>query len=321
MPRDSAITDILLTPVDPSAGPAAPRQASAHAANVEDPVVDRSIGDIIAELRKLTADEVERVLAHQRATGLRFGEAAVALGLASKEDVLFALSQQFHFPYAPEDRRAINTELVAQNEPFSQRAEAFRELRSQLMMRLFANGEPRRALAVMSPKLGDGKTFIAANLAVAFANWAAAPCWWMPTCAARASTRCSSWKPRRPEEHPLGPRRQHMIHQVTDLPSLYVLPVGAMPPNPLELVQRPAFGLLMQELLNKFDHVVVDTPAAIYGADARVIAARCGAALIIARKDESRMDALQDLVASIAGSPAKLAGVVINELWSVTVFI
>ncbi len=75
-----------------------------------------------------------------------------------------------------------------------------------------------------------------------------------------------------------------MIQQVPDLPSLFVLPVGNVPPNPLELFERPAFGLLISELMSKFDHVVVDTPAAVYGADAGVIAAKCGAALVVARK-------------------------------------
>ena len=43
---------------------------------------DRSIGNIIAEANNLSADQVERILAHQKSHGLKFGEAAVALGLA-----------------------------------------------------------------------------------------------------------------------------------------------------------------------------------------------------------------------------------------------
>jgi capsular exopolysaccharide synthesis family protein len=105
-----------------------------------------------------------------------------------------------------------------------------------------------------------------------------------------------------------------VIQQVPGVPSLFVLPVGTTPPNPLELVERPAFGLLIRELASKFDHVLVDTPAAVYGADAAVIAARCGTALIVARKNASRVAMLQDLVASFAGSQVKLAGVVVNEL-------
>ena len=98
------------------------------------------------------------------------------------------------------------------------------------------------------------------------------------------------------------------------MPSLFVLPVGITPPNPLELVERPAFGLLIRELLSKFDHVVVDTPAAIYGSDAAVIAAQAAARRWSSRaKGESRLGALQDMVAMLAETPAKLAGVIMNE--------
>jgi len=78
-----------------------------------------------------------------------------------------------------------------------------------------------------------------------------------------------------------------VIQQVPGIPSLFVLPVG-ITPNPVELVERPAFGLLMRELVSKFDHVlIVDTPAARLGSDASVIAARCGGALIVARRNAS----------------------------------
>jgi protein-tyrosine kinase len=97
------------------------------------------------------------------------------------------------------------------------------------------------------------------------------------------------------------------------VPSLFVLPAGTTPPNPLELVERPGFALLMRELTGKFDHVIVDTPAASHGADASVIAARCGAALIVARRNRSQFVTLQELVASFAGTSARLAGVVYNE--------
>lgn len=304
--RDSATPEVVPERASaPATGPAAA---------TDNTVIDRSIGDIIAELRNLSAEQVERVLDHQRSKGIRFGEAAVELGLASKDDVLFALSQQFHYPYSPEETRNVSPELVALNEPFSLRAESFRALRSQLMMRLFADGDPRRALAVISPDTGDGKTYCAANLAVVLAQLGGR------TLLVDADMR----GPRQHEVFKLANRAglsgilsgrsdSHVIQQVTAVPSLFILPVGVTPPNPLELVERPAFGLFMRELANKFDHVVVDTPAGSHGADASVIAARCGSALIVARRDQSRVAMLQDLVASFSGSPVKLAGVVVNE--------
>ena len=277
-------------------------------------VADRSIGSIIAETRNLTADQVEKVLAHQKAKGIRFGEAAIALGYASTDDVLFALSQQFHYPYAAEDRRKANPELVALNQPFGVQAESFRAIRSQIMMRLFNEGQERRAIAVVSPDSGDGKTFFAANLAVTLAQLG-------------GRTLLVDADLRGPRQHAVfgidnsaglsgilsGRAEAKVIQQVVGVPSLFVLPVGITPPNPLELVERPAFGLLMRELLSKFDHVVVDTPAAQYGSDCSVVAARCGAALVVARQNKSRVSRLEELVGNLAETPAKLAGVIFNE--------
>lgn len=284
----------------------------------EGDVRDRSIGDILAELRHLTAEQVEKVLAHQRAKGVRFGEAAVALGLATRDDVLYALAQQFHYPYAPDEQRKVSPELVMLREPFGPRAEAFRALRSQVMMRVFAGpagvGE-RPALAVISPDVGDGKSYAAANMAVALAQLGGGR-----TLLVDANLR----NPRQHEIFGLGNRNglssvlsgrsdSQVIQQIAGVPSLFVMPVGTTPPNPLELVERPAFNLLMRELTLKFDHVVVDTPAATHGSDAGVIAARCGAAVIVARRHASRVAWLQELVGSMAGSPVRLAGVVMNE--------
>ena len=292
--------------------------ASADTSNVvteEGPnVADRSIGSIIAETRHLTAEQVEKVLRHQREKGIRFGEAAIALGYASSDDVLFALSQQFHYPYAAEDRRKANPELVALNQPFGVQAESFRAIRSQIMMRLFNEGQDRRAIAVVSPDSGDGKSFFSANLAVTLAQLG-------------GRTLLVDADMRGPRQHQIfgidnnaglsgilsGRAESKVIQQVAGVPSLFVLPVGITPPNPLELVERPAFGLLIRELLSKFDHVVVDTPAAMYGSDCAVIASRCGAALVIARQDKSRIDQLEELVSNLAETPAKLAGVIFNE--------
>jgi len=277
---------------------------------------DQPIGAILRTQRGLSDEQVEQILLYQREHGVRFGEAAVALRLASQDDVLWALSQQFHYPFAPEGRPHHNSELVVAAHPFGDQAEAFRELRSQLMQGVLdtnADG-PRRALAVVSPNTGDGKTFFAANLAAAFSQLG-------------GRTLLVDADMRTPRQHALfgvdgskglsnvlaGRSESHVVHRVDDMPSLYVMPVGTVPPNPLELVQRPAFSLLLHELNNKFDYVLVDTPAAVHGADARVIAAKCGAALAIGRRGKTRMPDMHELVARLNKGPAKLAGVVMNE--------
>jgi chain length determinant protein tyrosine kinase EpsG len=303
----AAFRNSVLSATDPTSMAPTDRAASS--------VEDRTIGAIIAAEHKLSAEQVKRVLDYQREHQVRFGEAAVALKLLSHDDVLNALSQQFHYPYVPEGQRKLSHELVALHQPFSAQAEAFRSLRSEVMMRLWADGEPRRALAIISPDAGDGKSYVAANLALALAQ--------LPG----SRTLLVDADLRGPRQHEMfrlenraglsgllsGRVDAHAIQQVDSVASLFVLPVGIAPPNPLELLECPAFGLLMRELVTKFDHVVVDTPAAVYGRDGAVIAARSGAALLVARQHKVRAAALQDLVAKLSGNHARIAGVLLNE--------
>ena len=278
------------------------------------PVLDRSIGDIIRDARNLSAAEVEQVLSYQREKGVRFGEAAIALGLATNDDVLSALAQQSHYPLAAADKRSANPELVSLNQPFSAQAEASRAIRSQISMRTDPTRTTRTALAVVSPATRDCETYVAANLAIAMAQLG-------------GRVLLVDADLRGPRQHEVfglsnngglstilsGRSESQVIQQVEAIPNLFVLPGGPLPPNPAELVERPAFGLLMRELCSKFDQVVVDTPAAQYGSDAAVIAARCGSALVLSRKNASKVLSLQELVAHLQSSAVDVTGALVNE--------
>ena len=191
--------------------------------DVEPQVLDRYIGDYIREARDLSDHQIEAIIQHQHANDLRFGEAAIALKLASREDVLWALSQQFHYPYAPSENAHFHEELVAAVDPFCDQAEAFREVRSQLMMGVMSSDKPRRALAVMSPDSGDGKSFFASNMAITFSQLG-------------GRTLLVDADMRTPRQHELfnvpnqnglsgilaGRAEANVIHQVRDLPSLHL---------------------------------------------------------------------------------------------------
>jgi protein-tyrosine kinase len=277
-------------------------------------LLDRSLGDIIGKTNHLKPEEIEKILAYQKDTGLRFGEAAVALGFVTDDAVLFALAQQFHYPYAPVDKQRLNPELVTATLPFSKQAEAFRAIRGQILLRAYPEGEPKRALAIISANTGDGKTFFAANLAIVLSQLG-------------GSVLLVDADMRGPRQHEVfgvpnslglsgvlsGRAEQQVIRQIPDLPSLYLLPGGAVPPNPTELIERPAFSLLMRELLGKFDYVIVDSPAAVYGSDASALALKCGAALCLARQGKSKVRGIQDLLATISAGSVRLAGVILNE--------
>ncbi|MFT3857431.1 MAG: polysaccharide biosynthesis tyrosine autokinase [Aquabacterium sp.] len=276
---------------------------------------DRSIGDIIRQTNNLTPDQVEKILGYQREHNLKFGEAAVALGFAKREDVLWALSQQFNYPYSPAGQRQTHEELVVANNPFSDQAEVFRDFRSQLISQVFAKSSGSKAVAVVSVDVGDGKTFFAANLAASFSQLG-------------GRTLLIDADMRTPRQHEIfginsgsaglsgilsGRTEPNVIRPVEELPSLYLLPVGVVPPNPLELVQRPTFGLLLNELSSKFDYIIVDTPAAVHGSDARVIAGACGTALAIGCKGTSRLAPMSKLIHDVRRASGSVLGVVMNE--------
>ncbi|MBX9717250.1 MAG: hypothetical protein K2X36_00195, partial [Microbacteriaceae bacterium] len=147
-----------------------PRPKSNGEPMPDEPPKQRLIGHLIRELRSLSDEEFERILVYQRSRGTRFGEAAVALNLATKDDVIWALSQQFHYPYAFAGGSAFSTELAMAVDPFGPQAEAFREMRSQLVLDALSGQGPRRALAVLSASDGEGKSYFAANMAIALSQ-------------------------------------------------------------------------------------------------------------------------------------------------------
>lgn len=292
-----------------------PQAAAPEFPETQQMTAEVAIGQIIQQANKLTTEQVEEVLNYQRAHDVRFGEAAVSLGFANPEDINWALAQQFQYYYANEGSTKLDPELVVANKPFSSEAETFRTIRSHLIMKLCSDETARPALAILSPDTGDGKTYFAANLAVAFAQ--------LP-----GRTLLIDADMRHPRIHELfqlsnrGPGLSTVlsgrvapkaIQSVKELPNLYVLPVGTTPPNPLELLERNTMGLLMRTLKKKFDRIIVDTPAAQFGTDGAVIAARCGAGLIVARNNTSRLHALQDLVSTVKMGPTQLVGTVLNE--------
>jgi chain length determinant protein tyrosine kinase EpsG len=278
------------------------------------PPQDLPIGELLKERLDLTDEQIAEIVKFAASGRLRFGDAAVALGHACADDVLAALAQQFDYQVASHPTHRISPELVTLSQPLSAQSEAFRGIRSQLTLRAFNGTDARRAVAVLSPDSGEGRTYVCANLAVTLAQLG-------------GRTLVVDADLRGPRLHEIfevdnrvglssllsGRADYRIIQQVKRVRGLYVLPVGIAPPNPQELIERPTFGMLMRELTLRFDHVVVDTPAAARGADAQVTAARCGAALLIARKDASRVHALHDLVQSLAQGPAQVVGAVMNE--------
>jgi protein-tyrosine kinase len=278
----------------------------------------RTLGAILIDGGQLKPEDAERVLQYQKQQNLRFGEAALRLGLISEADIQFALSRQFAYAYLrknPGELRPLSDELVAAYQPFSARVEQLRAIRSQLMLRWFDRAEERQVLTVVGAERGEGRTHLAANLAIVFSQLG-------------ERTLLVDADMREPRQHYLfhlenqiglstllaGRSREEAIVRISDLAGLSVLPAGPTPPNPLELLNRLNFDEFMIQAKTSYDVVIVDTPAMTSGEDAAMIAVRTGAALAVARAGATRVAAYADLVQGLMDAGVAVVGSVLNEV-------
>ncbi|MFH1986421.1 MAG: chain length determinant protein tyrosine kinase EpsG [Pseudomonadota bacterium] len=275
----------------------------------------RSIGAILIDNGRLTPEAAERILKLQKEQGLRFGDAAIQLGLLSEADIQQALSRQYDYPYLMPGDERVSEEVVAAFKPFSPIVEQLRAVRSQLMLRWFDAEIGHKTLAVVSASRADGRSFTAANLAVVFSQLGER------TLLIDADLRNPSQHQLFRLENKLGlssllAGRAELAEAVTRIPGLIdlsVLPAGATPPNPQELLARPVFNALMATAAGQYDIVIVDTPAGAETADSQTVAARTRGAVVVARKDRSSAPALQAFVTSLQHSGVVVVGAVLNN--------
>ena len=282
------------------------------------PRVSRSLGGILIDSGLLKPEDAERVLLLQKEQNMRFGDAAVRLGLLTEADVQYALSRQFAYAYlrkTPGNKKPVSDELIAAYEPFSPRVEQLRAIRSQLMLRWFDRADQRQALTIVGAERGEGRSHLAANLAVVFSQLG-------------ERTLLVDADMRHPRQHELfylenkigfstvlsGRSREEAIVRIPDLAGLCVLPAGPVPPNPLELLNRLNFDEFMMQAKASFDVVIIDTPAMSVGEDAAMIAVRTGAALAVARTAHTRVASFADRGQGLMNAGVSVVGSVLNEV-------
>lgn len=275
---------------------------------------ERSIGAVLIDAGRLTVDNAELILRFQREKKLRFGEAGLKLGLLTQADIDFALAQQFDYPYLLPYQTPVSDEVVAAYAPRSSQAEAMRGLRSQLILRWLDGAPGNKAIAILSAERSEGRSFIAANLAVVFAQLG-------------ERTVLIDADLRHPRQHALfgidgskglstllaGRAGKDVVQTIPLLPKLSVLPAGPTPPNPAELLGRSVFPEILQTVGERADVVLLDCPASSEASDAQIVAVRAGAALIVARKNAARSWRVQGISAQVAEAKATIVGAVLNS--------
>jgi protein-tyrosine kinase len=275
---------------------------------------NRAIGAILVDAGRLSERDVAEIQAFADKNNMLFGAAGLELGKFSPQDLDLALGRQFHYPTLPSGAGGlVSSDVVTAYQPQSAVAEDLRTIRSRLVID-WLNHAQRNVLAIVSPNQGDGRTWFAANLATAFAQ-------------AGERTLLIDADMRRPHQHELfkindslglsalltGRAGKETARRIHPELRLFVVAAGVLPPNPQELLTRPAFEVVLNKLAGQFDVVIIDTPPAQATADAQVIAAKAGSALVLARRNHTGEIALQSTVKSLQDSRVRVVGSVINE--------
>ncbi|MDB5821788.1 MAG: chain length determinant protein tyrosine kinase EpsG [Herminiimonas sp.] len=266
------------------------------------------MGHMLVAKGKLSAADRELVLESQQHSGVRFGEAALALGFVEKSDIEGVLAEQFAAPYYKPGVGQYPHQLVALHQPYGPQMNVLRSVRSQLALRHDWSTAP--GLAVVSQHENDGASIFTANLAIAFAQ-------------IHESVLLVDANLQRPHQDVLfnlrsksgtsdvlaGRAGMDAIVRLQDLPSLSILPAGTPAPNPQELLCRPAFERLSRNLAERFSVVLYDVPALDEGDDALVVAAHAGDVLLVVARNTTKLadlvsvrDRLKDFGAQLVGS-------------------
>jgi capsular exopolysaccharide synthesis family protein len=200
--------------------------------------------------------------------------------------------------------------LVVASQPSSPAAEAYRQLRTNI---LFSSlDRPLRTLLVTSTTPEEGKSTTLANLAVTLAQ-------------AGSSVILADCDLRRPSLHTLfgasqAPGLTNVLLAGGDFPlietgieGLQLLPAGPLPPNPAELVGSKRMTETMAQLRERADYVLFDSPPVIAVTDAAILATKVDAVLLVVRAGATKRDLAQRAKAQLEQVKAPLIGVVLNN--------
>ena len=209
-----------------------------------------------------------------------------------------------------------HVELVAQHLPKSQMSEAFRALRTALL--LSQAGHPPQVILVTSALPREGKTTAAANLAVTLAQLGDR------TLLIDADLRkpgvgrllnLNGNKYAGLSSYLAGVSSLDLVTvQHPAIPNLSAIPTGPLPPNPADLLSSHRLADAITELRTKFKFIVIDTPPVMAATDAVILSVKADGVLMVVRSGETPKEAFsrtRDLLMSVK---CRLLGVVLNAV-------
>ena len=209
----------------------------------------------------------------------------------------------------------LSSELILKNNPKSIISEDFRTVRTSLDFSLV--GKNNNSLVLTSTAPNEGKSFVSANLAIAFANTG------KKVLLVDADMRLG----RQHEIFELsnqaglsnllvetaGDRLRKYI-QKTDIENLSVVTRGVTPPNPAELIDSKQMEKFIATVKSKYDYVIIDSAPVYNLADSLIISKKADRTMIVCRVNKTNIDHVKDGLKSLQAIDANVAGVILNQI-------
>jgi tyrosine-protein kinase len=232
----------------------------------------------------------------------------------------------------PADEEAAKrpTEVAAHERPSGLLAEAARGLRTSLTF--LGVDEPLRKIVVTSSGPGEGKSFVAANLAAVYAQAG------MKTILVSADLRkprldtlfpnlppgpglsevIAGMTPQAPSTNghgPAGSGNSAVVEALrpTHIEGLSILPAGTTPPNPAELLGSKRAADLLEVLTGLADMVIVDTPPVLPVTDAAVLAPHVDGVVLVTAAGETHRGAVTRAATTLSATRTRLLGIILNK--------
>jgi polysaccharide biosynthesis transport protein len=206
-----------------------------------------------------------------------------------------------------------NRDLIVHNYPKSSVAECCRTIRTNLTF--MTADRPRRTIVVSSASPREGKTTTTISLATSLAQ-------------SGKRILLVDTDLRKPRLHrvlgkPLasgvttilvGEHTATQAIQETEVPNLWFLASGPIPPNPAELLHTEQFRQLLNDLSKRFDHVLLDSPPLAAVTDAAIISTQVDGTLLVIHTQRTTRDALRSAMRQLSDVQGHLIGGVLNEV-------
>jgi protein-tyrosine kinase len=215
-------------------------------------------------------------------------------------------------PQTIEPQPASDEALIMTRDPCDPRSEQVRSLRTELLLRR-ESLERADIVALLSPCAGEGRSVLASDLAIAFAQTD------HPTLLVDADLR-------RPQQHVLFGAPNHrglsqaiahgeqpFIQNVKGVPCLSVLTAGVVSNDALELLSSRRFATLIEDWRRNYEFIVIDTAPVTSYSDGLVVASRVGRVLALSRARQTPYRDMQNMLVRLGATRSRILGAVINH--------